>query len=70
MINYNHDFTPILGAKITEIRVKENDFVIMLDNGRTLTVLLSIDIGETAIVPKAEFMCGYNNKIKKEEKDD
>ena len=62
MIDNKWDITPLIGAKLKEIKIRENEFILIFDNGRTLTTLLSINISETAIVPKAEFICGYNNK--------
>ncbi len=67
MIDYRWDTTPIIGAKLQEIKVKDNEFILLFDNGRTLTVLLSLSLSKTSLEPKAEFICGYNNKAFKKE---
>ena len=61
MIDDTWDMKPIVGAKLLRLRVHDNDLIAEFDNGRTLTMLLSINIGETAIEPKAQLICGYHN---------
>ena len=60
MIDDNWDMKPLVGAKLLKIKVRENEFIAEFDNGRTLTCFLSINVGETAIEPKADLMCGYH----------
>ena len=61
MIDNKWDMKPIVGAKLLRLKVRNNELIAEFDNGRTLTMLLSIHVGETAIEPKAELICGYHN---------
>ena len=61
MIDDNWDLTPIIGAKLLRIRVRDNEVVAYFDNGRTLTTMLSLNYGDMAVEPKADLICGYHN---------
>jgi hypothetical protein len=61
MIDDSWDMKPIVGAKLLRMKVRDNEFIAEFDNGRTLTMLLSIKVQETAIVPEAQLICGYHN---------
>lgn len=61
MVDDKWDTTPLIGAELEEIKVRDNEFILRFKNGRTLTGLLSIAVTETAIKPKLELICGYHN---------
>jgi hypothetical protein len=64
MINErSKEFDVLLGAKLQKIIIRDNETILRFDNGRTITTLLSINVGDTKIETKADLMCGYHNDV-------
>lgn len=58
------DFTPIIGKKLTGIKMSGSQLVLKFSNKRTFTIILELHVGDHSIEPKARLFCGYYDKKK------
>lgn len=63
MITGAEDMIQLVGAKLLEVKAgtSGNHFVAEFDNGRTLTLRVSMTVTKTSMQPTAKLTCGYCN---------